>query len=312
MMRTLGKTGLQVSEVGFGAWQLGNHEAWGSMSDAEACALVRRALEMGCNLFDTAPGYGDTNSERLLGQALAGRRQEVVLVSKFGHAPGSGEDFSPEGMWESLQASLKRLRTDYLDVLLLHNPPAEFQQGSHPVWEALRQARAQGKIRYYGASLDFAEELRTVLASSDAQVLEILFNILHQDARRAFTAVRKHNVGILTKVPLDSGWLTGKYRPDSRFTGVRDRWTEAQIRQRAELVDRLSWLTRDGVPLAQKAIGYLLAYPEVSCVIPGVRSLAQLELNQGATGHALTPDERTKLELFWDDFTGHGKNPLPW
>ncbi len=176
----------------------------------------------------------------------------------------------------------------------------------------MRQAQTEGKIRFYGASVDFAEAMQTVLDTSDAHVLEILFNILHQDTRRAFKSVREQNVGILTKVPLDSGWLTGKYRSDSRFTGVRDRWTDEQIRQRADLVDQLSWLTEKGVPLTQKAIGYLLAYPEVSSVIPGIRSLEQLEINQAAAQHVLTVDERKKLELFWDDFTNDGENLLPW
>ncbi len=311
-MRNLGKTGLQVSEVGFGAWQLGDSKAWGPLSESESCSLVHRALDMGCNLFDTAPNYSGSHSEQLLGKSLVGKRDNVVLVSKFGHTPEGEEDFSEEGMRDSLDASLKRLQTDYLDVLLLHSPSAEYHDGSHPIWDAMRQAQTEGKIRFYGASVDFAEAMQTVLDTSDAHVLEILFNILHQDTRRAFKSVREQNVGILTKVPLDSGWLTGKYRSDSRFTGVRDRWTEEQIRQRAELVDQLSWLTQDGVPLTQKAIGYLLAYPEVSSVIPGIRSLEQLEINQAAAQHVLTVDERKKLELFWDDFTNDGENLLPW
>lgn len=312
-MRTLGKTGLRVSDVGFGAWQLGSSAAWGTtMSDAAACELVHRAIERGCNLFDTAPNYGNTNSEQMLGKALIGRRDQVVLVSKFGHMPGGGEDFSEAWMWESLHDSLKRLQTDYLDVFLLHSPPVEFQNGSHPIWDALRRAQAQGKIRFYGASVDFADPMRTVLDTSDAQVLEILFNALHQDPRKAFDRVRKHQVGILTKVPLDSGWLTGKYGRTSCFSGVRDRWTEAEINQRAELVDRLSWLTADGVSLTQKAIGYLLAYPEVSSVIPGCRSVEQLETNLQAAHHVLSLADREKLEQFWDEFTDDGKNLLPW
>lgn len=311
-MRTLGKTGLQVSEVGFGAWQLGTSEAWGGMSDSEAHGLVHRALDLGCNLFDTAPNYGTTNSERLLGEALCGRRSEVILVSKFGHVPGGGEDFSEEWMWKSLHASLERLQTDYLDVLLLHSPPAACQNGSHPIWDAMRTAQEQGKIRFYGASVDFADPMRTVLDTSDAQVLEILFNVLHQDPRKAFDRVREEHVGILTKVPLDSGWLSGKYTSESRFEGVRQRWTPEQIDQRAKLVQQLDGLLQDEAPLAQKAIGYLLAYPEVTSVIPGSRSIQQLEANQSAPQHQLTPEDRKKLELFWDDFTDNGKFLLPW
>lgn len=311
-MRALGTTGLRVSEVGFGAWQLGNSEAWGTMNDSEAVSLVHKALDLGCNLFDTAPNYAATNSERLLGKSLAGLRDNVVLISKFGHKPDGGEDFSEEWMWESLHGSLKRLKTDHLDVFLLHSPPTEYHNGSHPIWDAMRKAQAQGKILFYGASVDFADAMHTVLDTSDVQVLEILFNILHQDTRRAFQSVREHRVGILTKVPLDSGWLSGKYQADSHFTGVRGRWTEEQIRHRAKLVDELSWLTQDGTPLAQKAIGYLLSYPEVTSVMPGSRSLEQVETNMDATRHVLSPEERGKLEQFWDDFTDNGKNLLPW
>ncbi|MBC8207337.1 MAG: aldo/keto reductase [Kiritimatiellales bacterium] len=311
-MRRLGRTGLMVSDVGFGAWQLGGSEAWGAMSDATACGLIHKALDLSCNLFDTAPNYGNTNSERLLGEALAGKRDQAVLVSKFGHVPGEGENFSAEAMWKSLHDSLKRLKTDWLDVFLLHSPPPEFLNGSHPIWDAMRRARDEGKIRFFGASVDVASEIRTVLDTSDAQVLEILFNVFHQDARLAFSQVREKQTGILTKVPLDSGWLTGKYSADSQFTGVRARWTEEQIRHRAKLVGQLDWLTTDGVPLSQKAIGYLLAYPEVSSVIPGCRSIEQMESNLQSARHVLSETDRARLERFWEEFTGGGSNPLPW
>lgn len=311
-LRRLGKTKLQVSEIGYGTWQLGSSNFWGAMSDSYAHGMVHCALDLGCNLFDTAPNYADTNSERLLGEALKGRRGEVVLVSKFGHVPGGDADFSEEWMWTSLHDSLKRLQTDYLDVLLLHSPPPECQNGSHPIWDALRKARDHGKIRFYGASLDYAHEIRECLETSDAQVLEILFNILHQDARRTFDLVRRDDVGILAKVPLDSGWLSGKYNAQSRFTGVRARWTENQIQRRAELIGQLDWLIKDGTPLPQKALASLLAYPEVGSVIPGARSQAQLQANLNASKIKITFDERARLESFWNGITGNGTDLLPW
>jgi aryl-alcohol dehydrogenase-like predicted oxidoreductase len=311
-MRRLGKTELNVSEIGYGTWQLGTSNFWGTMEDKEAHALVHGALDMGCNLFDTAPNYADTNSERLLGEALKGRRGDVVLVSKFGHVPGGDADFSEDWMWQSLHDSLKRLKTDYLDVFLLHSPPPEYQNGSNPIWDAMRKARDQGKIRFYGASLDYADPMRECLETSDAQVLEVLFNILHQDARRAFDLVQRDDVGILTKVPLDSGWLSGKYNAQSRFTGVRNRWSTAEIRQRSDLIDQLDWLTEDGSLLSEKALSYLLAYPEVGSVIPGARSMVQLQANLQATATTLSIQDKARLESFWDDFTDGGKNLLPW
>ena len=191
--RRLGKTHLQVSEVAFGAWQLGNSQ-WGGMSDADALNLVAAARERGCNLFDTAPNYAQTNSERLLGTALKDHRDQVVIVSKFGHRPKDGAvDFSVSWFWQSLHQSLERLQTDYLDVFLAHSPPMEVLNGQHEIWGAMKQAQQEGKIRFYGASLDTAHEVREVLNTTDAQVLELMFNMLHQHVRGAFEQIREQD-----------------------------------------------------------------------------------------------------------------------
>ncbi|PLX96022.1 MAG: aldo/keto reductase [Desulfuromonas sp.] len=310
--RQLGRTGLQVSEISFGAWQLGNNQSWGEMDDLTANKLVAAAIDSGINLFDTAPNYASGRSEELLGIALQGKRDHVVLVSKFGHHTNGELDFSAAAFRHSLISSLQRLQTDYLDVVLVHNPPADIYQRDEPLWGALEQARREGKIKHYGASLDFAAEAEDCLMNTDSEVLEVFFNILHQDIRRAFPLVREKGVGIIAKVPLDSGWLTGRFDSESRFTGVRSRWTNEQIQQRAELVSALSWLTDDGSSLAQKALAYLLAYDEISCVIPGIRSEEQLLDNIAATESAISERERESLENFWSDFTCNGRVLLPW
>jgi len=310
--RPLGKTGLQVSEVGFGAWQLCNDDSWGGMDEKTAHRLVHEALDGGINLFDTAPNYADMKSERVLGDALQGKRDKVVLVSKFGHTPEGPKEFTVDWFWKSLEGSLQRLRTDYLDVFLLHNPPGEMYAGADPLWDALEKARVQGKIRHYGASLDFAAEVEECLANTKSDVLEILFSVFHQDVRRAFNTVREHGAGTIVKVPLDSGWLTGRFDASSRFEGIRSRWSAQEIAQRAELVSQIQWLVADGSELAHKAIGFLLCYNEVSCVIPGIRTTGQLKSNLAASSHRLTPAEREKLEAFWTDITANGSNLLPW
>jgi aryl-alcohol dehydrogenase-like predicted oxidoreductase len=310
--RPLGKTGLQVSEIGFGSWQLCNSDSWGGMDERTARRLVHEAVDGGINLFDTAPNYANTASERALGDALQGKRDKVVLVSKFGHTPEGRADFTVQWFRESLEGSLGRLRTDYLDVLLLHNPPTEMYAGTDPLWDALEQARAQGKIRHYGASLDLAAEVETCLANTNSEVLEILFNIFHQDVRRSFPAIREHGAGTIVKVPLDSGWLTGRFDASSRFEGIRARWDEEEIARRAELVSRISWLVADGSELAHKALGYLLSYDEVSCVIPGTRTLDQLNSNLAAAACRVSPAERRKLEALWDEITENGSRLLPW
>jgi aryl-alcohol dehydrogenase-like predicted oxidoreductase len=310
--RPLGKTGIQVSEIGFGAWQLCNDDSWGRMDEQTARRLVHEAVDGGINLFDTAPNYAHTASESVLGAALHDRRDRVVLVSKFGHTPEGATEFSVDWFWESLDGSLGRLRTDYLDVLLLHNPPMEMYAGTDPLWEALEQARALGKIRHYGASLDLASEVEDCLANTGSEVLEIFFNIFHQDVRRSFATIREHGAGTIAKVPLDSGWLTGRFDAESRFEGIRSRWTREEIARRADLVSRIGWLVADGSKLAHKAIGYLLSYDEVSCVIPGTRTLDQLNSNLAAAACRVSPSDRARLEAFWDEITNDGARLLPW
>lgn len=311
--RRLGQTGLEVSEVAFGAWQLGNYDQWGGMTDADALNLVAAARDRGCNLFDTAPNYAKTNSERLLGQALKGQRDQVVIVSKFGHRPENGAlDFSAEWFWDSLHQSLERLQTDHLDVMLAHSPPLDVLNGNHEIWPAMREAQKQGKIRYYGASTDYSHEVNEVLDTTDAQVLELLFNVLHQDVRRSFDKVREKDVGVITKVPLDSGWLSGKYAADSTFDGVRARWSAEDIATRAKAVQKVQSIVGDDAPLARQALAYLLSYDEVSAVIPGIRSMQQLESNFSAEGQRLPKEVKQQLEQFWDDLTDNGQSLLPW
>jgi aryl-alcohol dehydrogenase-like predicted oxidoreductase len=310
--RKLGSTGLEVSEIGYGAWQLCDSDSWGGMDDQTALRLIDEAIDGGINLFDTAPNYADTKSERILGKALERRRDKVVLVSKFGHTPEGPKLFSVDWFWKSLEASLSRLRTDYLDVLLLHNPPSDFYAGTDPVWAAMDEAKAQGKIRHYGASLDFAAEVRDCLSNTNSEVLEVLFNVFHQDVRHSFDTVRSHGAGIIAKVPLDSGWLTGRFDANSRFEGIRARWSEEEIAQRAALVSEIESLFSDRSELAHTAIAYLLSYDEVSCVIPGMRTQQQLISNLAAPDCSLSPAEKMTLEVFWDQLTENGTKLLPW
>ncbi len=310
--RKLGRTGLEASEIGLGGWQLGGGTAWGAMDDRAALRLVAAAVEGGVTLFDTSPNYGAGRSERLLGEALEGTRDQVVLVTKFGHRPDGSDDFSVGWFRESLNESLRRLRTDHLDVLLLHNPEPAMYAGTDPLWDELETARGEGKIRHFGASLDRSGDAEACLANTRSEVLEVRFNILHQEVRRAFPRVRERGAGIIAKIPLDSGWLTGRFGAGSRFTGVRSRWSPEEIARRAELVSRLTWLTADGGVLAGKALGYALAYDEVSCVIPGMRTPEQLQANLEAGGDRVSPSDRARLEAFWEEFTEGGARLLPW
>jgi aryl-alcohol dehydrogenase-like predicted oxidoreductase len=304
---------LEVSEIGFGGWQLGSSAQWGDMRDRDAIALVHAALDNGVNLFDTAPNYAATRSETLLGRALEGQRHRAVVVSKFGHRPGSDEtDFSVQHFWDSLHESLRRLRTDYLDVYLAHSPPIALLAPEEALWEAMVQARAAGKIRCYGASVDRAAELEAAAGIPGVAVLEVLFNALQQDARRAFPVAEQRGLGLIAKVPLDSGWLGGRYDGGSRFAGVRGRWSETDIGRRADAVARLREILPPSPALPAQALAFILSYAQISSVIPGTRSRSQLAANCSAAGSTLTADLRLRVEALWDDITGGGAHPLPW
>lgn len=297
--RKLGQTGIEVSEIGFGAWQLGNEKDWGQMTDAEAIQLVQTAMAEGCNFFDTAPNYGGGKSETLIGRAIQGKRDQVVISSKCGHHADGGLNFEPDALRASVEGSLQRLQTDYLDCLLLHNPPFETLNHS-PQFELLEQLKAEGKIRAYGASVDSGREVEALLNETDSQVIEVMFNVLHQEPLEAIRRAHKKGVGIIAKIPLDSGWLTGKYDGHSTFTGIRGRWTEEQIQQRANLVESIRHLIGEDRSMVQAALQYILAHEEVSTTIPGARHVEQLRHNLAASEGTLSKDELKALRALWE------------
>jgi len=302
-----------VSEIGFGAWQLGNNIDWSSpMSDKEAIALVHEALDLGVNFFDTAPGYGLGNSERLLGEALKIKdRRQVVISTKFGHHSDGHSDFSHTLIKSSVEGSLRRLNTDYLDSVLLHNPDQKCLDGNNnPHYEVLEQLKKEGKILAYGASLDSCEDMNLFMTTTKGDVIEALFNIFHQDARNAFALAKEKGVAIIAKIPLDSGWLTGKYNENSTFEGIRERWSPTDIKTRADLVEKIRHITTSGQSLGQAAIEYCLAYPAVSTVIPGNKNIDQLIANVKSIDYELSEDTTKWLEMFYENEV-KPKN-LPW
>jgi aryl-alcohol dehydrogenase-like predicted oxidoreductase len=188
----------------------------------------------------------------------------------------------------------------------------EVLSGEDPVWDALEEARMQGRVRHYGVSLDLAREVDACLHNTGSTVIEVLFNILHQDVRKAFPLVADKEAGVIVKVPLDSGWLTGRFDASHTFTNIRSRWNPDQRAQRAQLVTDIGWLTQAGESLTHQALAYTLSYDAVSCVIPGMRTEEQLRDNVAASGKRLRDADRLRLERFWDEVTDEGKNLLPW
>ena len=308
--RPLGTTGISVSEVGLGAWQLANAD-WGVHDPAEARQVIEQALDAGCNFFDTAPGYGAGRSETLLGEVLRPVRDRVTICSKFGHSPEGKTDFSVSAIRTSLEASLKRLQTDYLDIYLLHSPPAELLDGNRaPHYEELERLKAEGRVRAYGVSADYSRDLETVLETTASSVLEVLFNIFHQEPQASFRKAQERGVGLIAKVPLDSGWLSGKYRRESTFAGVRSRWSPDVIARRAALVEQLGALVPPDRSLTHAALQYVLAQPEVSTVIAGAKTVDQVRDNAAAAASELPPEVVSELGSFWERELKD--DPLPW
>lgn len=298
----------ELSVIGFGAWQLGNAQSFLEMKDEEAIELVREAINQGVNVFDTAPGYGEGNSERLLGIALQPYRKHVFINTKFGHTPDNRMDFSSEGLYRSIEGSLKRLQTDYLDSVILHNPPRELLDQNASIYQTLYSLKQQGVIRHYGVSIDSLEELDIVLHHNNVDVIELLFNILHQAPKALFDEIRQKGIMLLVKVPLDSGWLSGKYTKDTTFTGIRSRWTKDVKEKRLEIVERIKDIVGPD-DLAQKALQFILHFDAVTCVIPGTTNISQLESNVNAQEATLAKEEVTMLEELYETYIKHQDTP---
>lgn len=306
------KNSVHVSEIGLGAWQLGNNSGWQSMSEKEAVELVQRSLEYGINFFDTAPNYGLGTGEERLGKALKNvDRNKVVINTKFGHTDSGTTNYSSKYIRESLEGSLKRLQVDYIDSLIIHNPPIEYLDGNHnDHYEILERLIEEGKIKAYGASLDTYEEMKLLMETTKAEVIEAFFNILHQDTSRAFGMAKEKQIAIIAKIPLDSGWLSGKYTGESTFDDIRSRWSRQDIITRAKLVDRVKEITETKTELSQKAISFCLAYDAVSTVIPGNVNTEQLRSNIQSIKNPISKGFVEKLEdFYWEEVKDLN---LPW
>lgn len=302
----------KVSEIGLGTWQLGNDFCWKAVSEKEATNIVEKSFEKGINFFDTAPNYGLGTSEERLGKILKNHtRDTFVINTKFGHNHLGKTDYRSETIRKSLEGSLKRLQMDFVDSLIIHNPPIHFLDGNqNDHYEILEKLIQEGKIKAYGASLDTYEEMKLLLETTNAKVIEAFFNILHQDARNIFDTSQQNDVGIIVKIPLDSGWLSGKYHAESVFTDIRNRWSSMDIQTRAHLVDKIKNILNCSDNLVQKALSFCLSYEAVSTVIPGAVSVAQLESNLKSLNTPITEEERIKLEEFYLNEVKHLH--LPW
>ena len=290
----------EVSEIGFGSWQLAQNDTWGTMSKKDAIHLVQEAYKKGVTMFDTAPGYGQGSSEKILGEALKDVRDNVVFNTKVGHGPNGEYEFTAEGIRNSIKRSLLSLQTTYIDSVILHNPEKYILEENNPLIDELRLIKKEGSIKGFGFSIDTLDDLKTVLNNHpDIDTIEIMFNIIHQEPKYLFNIIAEKGIFLIIKVPLDSGWLTGKYNSQSQFTGVRARWTQDVKDIRQFILNQIKEIIGES-SMSKEALRFILSYHQVSCVIPGTKNIEQLESNISASKYLMDYETKMKLEELYE------------
>jgi aryl-alcohol dehydrogenase-like predicted oxidoreductase len=309
-MRKFGKLGWDVSEIGFGAWALGGG-AWGEQSDDDSLGALRRALDLGVNLIDTAAGYGDGRSERVIARALSEHRGEVYLVSKTPVAAGPWppgpqdgfEDRYPEKyLRENLEGRLRNLKVDCLDVLLLHIWNRAWNRNPKPL-ETLRKFKTEGKIRAFGISTpDFdQDQLNPLYVGAQIDVVQLVYNIFEQlPAAEALPLALENGVAVMGRLVFDEGSLTGKLTAATQFPPGDFRSNYFRGDRLTETVKRVERIRADlkgsAYSMPHAAIRFALANPAVSLVIPGMRNVSQVESNIAASALPEMPAElQTRL-----------------
>lgn len=314
--RELGSSGVRVSEIGFGVWTVSSGW-WGQYTDDEAVRLLREAYERGVTLFDTAPTYGDGRGETILAKALGDVRDRVVYSTKFGY--DTELDWKAEGHQErphrtdaafsrrAVEASLRRLGTDVVDVLQLHNPRMEHLRDD-AVWDLMEALAREGKVRTFGIALGPAigwrDEGIEALTARRFGALQIIHNLLEQDpGREIIRAARERSVGVMVRVPHSSGLLEGRYTKDTTFDASDHR----SHRKREWLItglqklEKLAFLTRD-MTIGQAAIKWLLAESQIATVLPNIYGTEQLdEFTEAVSRPDLDADDLRRVAELYDN-----------
>ncbi|MFT5365247.1 MAG: myo-inositol catabolism protein IolS [Candidatus Latescibacterota bacterium] len=306
--RTLGQTGLEVSEIALGAYPIarqqqradGTIEVWSGASDDESVALIHRAQDLGVNLLDSAEGYGGGHSEILVGQALKGRRDKWVIATKV--QPNRGldkdqidEDAVRQHIRKACEDSLKRMQTDFIDVYQLHATPYEWAMPA--VMETFAKLKVEGKIRWYGISTNNQDAVGKLQAFGPVHILQIGYNMLERSADALLHWAKEQAIGTLIRVPLAKGQLTGKYfgeqaqqipENDLRYA----RFQRPEVQEGLKKLPELLFLQNEKRSMVQAALRFVLDHPGVSCVIAGAKNREQIEANVKASDLAsLTQEE---------------------
>ncbi|MGH7848482.1 MAG: aldo/keto reductase [Candidatus Binatia bacterium] len=302
--RTLGRTGLKVSEIGLGTMVHAGH--FGPMDDKESLSAIDTALDLGVNFIDTSDAYGAGYSETLLGKALKGKRDKVVIATKGGNimVGPRGNNYSVPYISRVMDESLQRLQTDYIDLYQLHNPKLDVIQRGE-VWELLEKRKQEGKIRHYGVSIGSVEEGMAAVDGGRSESVQIEFSLILQKPKEVFFPhAREANVGVVARAPLRRSLLSGKFKAEdqNKFEGedVRARNFEGDLfAKELAKVESFRFLERPGRTLAQAAIAYCLAFDAVSVVIAGARNANQIRANATASDLRLSADELASADAIW-------------
>ncbi|MBN1889806.1 MAG: aldo/keto reductase [Thermoflexales bacterium] len=294
--REFGRTTWQISACSFGAWAIGG--TWGEVDDRDSLAALHRAADLGVNFFDTADVYGDGRSERLMSQLRRQRTEPIYVATKAGRRldPHIASGYNRQNLTAFVERSLKNLDVEALDLLQLHCPPTEVYY-TPEVFGILDDLAAAGKLRYYGVSVEKVEEALKAIEYPGVQSVQIIFNIFRQrPAELFFSEAKRRRVGIIARVPLASGLLTGKMKPDTPFAPDDHRafnrhgeafdrgetFSGVDFESGLAAVEELRALAPEGVTMAQFALRWILMFDAVSCTIPGAKRPSQVEDNVAA------------------------------
>jgi aryl-alcohol dehydrogenase-like predicted oxidoreductase len=315
--RELGRTGWKVSAISFGSWAIGGD--WGPVKSAESLAALHRAVELGVNFFDTADVYGDGRSEQLLAQMRRQYENRIYIATKVGRRlnPHIAEGYNRANITAFVERSLKNLNADALDLLQLHCPPTQVYYMPE-VFGVLDDLVKEGKIRYYGVSVEKVEEALKAMEYPNVQSIQIIFNMFrHRPAELLFEQAKKRKVGILARVPLASGMLTGKLKPDSTFApdDHRSYNRKGEEFDRGETfsgvdydiglkaVDELKAICPEGISMVQFALRWIMMFDAVTCAIPGAKHPSQADENFSAADlPPLTEEEMIQVRSIYDRY----------
>ena len=316
--RELGRMGWKVSTISFGAWAIGG--TWGDVKDDESLAALNRALDLGVNFFDTADGYGDGHSEQLLGKLRQLRRErseEFHIATKIGRRldPHVAGGYNKENLTAFVERSLINLQTNALDLVQLHCPPTQVYY-MPDVFDVLDGLVKAGKLRYYGVSVEKVEEALKAIEYPNVQTVQIIFNMFRQRPLDLFFGeAMRRKVGIIARVPLSSGMLTGKMTRESSFQEDDHRrfnrhgesfdrgetFSGFDYETGLQAVEELRPLVPAGMTMTQMALRWILMSPAVTCAIPGAKRPSQAEENiQAADQPPLSEETMAKVREVYD------------